>query len=277
LTGDVLVYRDPALLPTDVRKVTAVNKIELAELEDVVVFSAKGDRPLCGLLGGGSVPYSPLPHTHSLDRDYDGDTIRVLWHPDLVRPFANADLRYLLDPTTVSIAASAFVESQDTIGMVIDGANSEADRSDKLKAVFLDQLFCECSFGFISSCHTAFIYAFGGASEQAVLAAHLFGLAMDAPKQGKTLTKDMWDKLKSMSLCSPGLPCCAHVLAQSCSMKSGLRSGRWRHLQQRRRRSIAMSKPSQLTRTRRPRTETNGRRALNTLWVRFRSSRIASN
>jgi RNA-dependent RNA polymerase len=55
LTGDVLVLREPTLLPTDVRKVKAVNKIELAMYSDVVIFPSKGKHALCALLGGGSV------------------------------------------------------------------------------------------------------------------------------------------------------------------------------------------------------------------------------
>jgi hypothetical protein len=53
IVGDVLVSREPCLLPTDVRKVKAVNKIELAYYKDVIIFPAKGEKALCSLLGGG--------------------------------------------------------------------------------------------------------------------------------------------------------------------------------------------------------------------------------
>lgn len=53
ITGDVLVTRSPCVLPSDIRKVTAVDKLELRTYQDVVVFPRNGHRSLCGLLGGG--------------------------------------------------------------------------------------------------------------------------------------------------------------------------------------------------------------------------------
>ena len=38
---------------TDIRKVKAVDKLELRTYQDVVVFPRNGHRPLAGLLGGG--------------------------------------------------------------------------------------------------------------------------------------------------------------------------------------------------------------------------------
>lgn len=69
ITGDVLVTRSPCVLPSgffhqlqcyqlltldlDIRKVKAVDKLELRTYQDVVVFPRNGHRPLAGLLGGG--------------------------------------------------------------------------------------------------------------------------------------------------------------------------------------------------------------------------------
>lgn len=72
---DVLVARAPAHFPSDVQKVRAVFRPELGHLQDMVVFSRKGNTPLADLLSGG---------------DYDGDKAWVCWDPKLVKNFHNA-------------------------------------------------------------------------------------------------------------------------------------------------------------------------------------------
>lgn len=57
---DVLVARSPAHFPSDIQRVRAVFKPELAHLQNVIVFSAKGNTPLAEKLSGG---------------DYDGDQV----------------------------------------------------------------------------------------------------------------------------------------------------------------------------------------------------------
>jgi hypothetical protein len=97
--GDVLVARNPAHLPTDIRKVfffvvlswmkeglfsykrlqvKAVSPRDpgLKRLKDVIVFSTKGATPLADMLSGG---------------DYDGDKPWVCWDKRLVEPFRNDD------------------------------------------------------------------------------------------------------------------------------------------------------------------------------------------
>jgi RNA-dependent RNA polymerase len=54
------MWQNPAYLPTDIQRVKAVDKKELAHLTDVIVFSTKGNRSKVSLLSGG---------------DYDGDTV----------------------------------------------------------------------------------------------------------------------------------------------------------------------------------------------------------
>ena len=82
LEGDVLVYRSPCKLPTDVRKMKAVRKDKLLHLRNCIVMSANSDRCTrspASILGGG---------------DYDGDTVNVIWEPSLVDSFTNADLSH---------------------------------------------------------------------------------------------------------------------------------------------------------------------------------------
>ncbi|KAH7338887.1 RNA dependent RNA polymerase-domain-containing protein [Rhizoctonia solani] len=81
VTGPVLVTRNPCILPSDVRKVIAVECPELwiAGYTDVIVFSVKGDRSLASMLGGG---------------DYDGDTAILIWEESIVDQFRNSPIQY---------------------------------------------------------------------------------------------------------------------------------------------------------------------------------------
>lgn len=78
ILGEVLALRSPCKLPTDVQKMRAVIRPELQYLKDVIVMSADAARCLrspASMLGGG---------------DYDGDTVQVIWEPEIVEPFRNA-------------------------------------------------------------------------------------------------------------------------------------------------------------------------------------------
>ncbi|KAG9121227.1 hypothetical protein FRC07_002909, partial [Ceratobasidium sp. 392] len=81
ITGPVLVTRNPCILPSDVRKVMAVDCADLwtAGYHDVIVFSVKGESSLASMLGGG---------------DYDGDTVYVIWDHMIVDNFTNSDTHY---------------------------------------------------------------------------------------------------------------------------------------------------------------------------------------
>ena len=52
--------QNPALLPSDIQKLRAVNAPRLSHLTDVIVFSGKGLKSKVSLLSGG---------------DYDGDMV----------------------------------------------------------------------------------------------------------------------------------------------------------------------------------------------------------
>ncbi|KAJ3041241.1 hypothetical protein HK097_002362 [Rhizophlyctis rosea] len=67
--GKVVILRAPCLHPGDVRTAMAVDVCELRHLENVVVFSQFGDRPLPNKLSGG---------------DLDGDVFFVSWDPRII-------------------------------------------------------------------------------------------------------------------------------------------------------------------------------------------------
>ncbi|KAG8836393.1 hypothetical protein FRC17_003303 [Serendipita sp. 399] len=76
-SGDVLVGRHPALLPTDIQKVKLADIPSLRQRPGIIFFSTHGKRPLADILSGG---------------DYDGDEVILIWDQTLVGPFKNADL-----------------------------------------------------------------------------------------------------------------------------------------------------------------------------------------
>lgn len=79
IEGDVLLYRSPCKLPTDVRKFKAVFRHELCHLKDCIVMSASATqckRSPASFLSGG---------------DYDGDTATVIYDSRIVDPFQNAN------------------------------------------------------------------------------------------------------------------------------------------------------------------------------------------
>ena len=82
--GPVLVSRSPCLMPGDIQKVMAVpGSSELdrfvqtySKLNDVIVFSSKGSRPLADCLGGG---------------DLDGDQFYIIYEKDIVENMRSAE------------------------------------------------------------------------------------------------------------------------------------------------------------------------------------------
>ena len=69
IDGNVLVTRNPCTHPGDIRLLKAVNKPQLQYLFNVVVFSAKGERPVCNMMSGG---------------DLDGDVYFITWDKELL-------------------------------------------------------------------------------------------------------------------------------------------------------------------------------------------------
>uniref|UniRef100_V5GHL2 RNA-dependent RNA polymerase n=1 Tax=Kalmanozyma brasiliensis (strain GHG001) TaxID=1365824 RepID=V5GHL2_KALBG len=169
--GDVLVTRHPCLLPTDVRKVRAVFRRELAMYKDVVVFSTKGQRPLASLLSGG---------------DYDGDLIRVFWEPKLVEPFENADVRYADCPFPIE---DVFERSDRTVAeFVAEHADKGIDERDRaLIKELVAGAFQPAVQGLYGAMHLYAAWQFGTHSKESVDLAHKFCQCMDSAKTGLSI------------------------------------------------------------------------------------------
>ncbi|KAJ5780472.1 hypothetical protein N7457_005632 [Penicillium paradoxum] len=69
IEGLCILARNPSLHPGDIRVVRAVNRPELRDLRDVIVFPQTGDQDISSMCSGG---------------DLDGDDYLVIWDPDLI-------------------------------------------------------------------------------------------------------------------------------------------------------------------------------------------------
>ncbi|KAG8810995.1 hypothetical protein FRC17_002666 [Serendipita sp. 399] len=83
VAGEVIIGRHPALLPTDMRRVSAVNIPLLEDFQGIIFCSVKGEIPLAALCAGG---------------DYDGDEATIIWEPSIVQTFTNAPLHFREPP-----------------------------------------------------------------------------------------------------------------------------------------------------------------------------------
>ena len=78
-----MVTRCPCLHPGDIRILQGVDKPQLSNLFNVVVFSSKGSRPACNMMAGG---------------DLDGDVYFVSWDEYLVKECLKPD--QIMPPAT---------------------------------------------------------------------------------------------------------------------------------------------------------------------------------
>lgn len=114
VTGRVIVGRSPCLHPGDIQPLQAVDRPELWDLNDVVVFPQKGARPIPSMLSGG---------------DLDGDIYFVIFDEAIKfpKPYGYEPMMYaapppvvLPNPVTVVDVADFFVEyiRNDKLGVI---------------------------------------------------------------------------------------------------------------------------------------------------------------
>ena len=189
LVANVLVARSPSSRPSDIQKVRAVFRPELSHLYDVVVFSAKGPRPLADKLSGG---------------DYDGDMFWICWEPSLVAPFKNAPApQELPEPSSLGIE----VDERKLQEIVQDPESEEQIRrfvqmgtANRLKPSLL---------GMATKTLGRVTHLEGLHSKRAVRLMDLKDLIMDSDKNGRTFDFESWDAFKKANDLS-NLPMPAH-------------------------------------------------------------------
>ncbi|KAF8078266.1 RNA dependent RNA polymerase-domain-containing protein [Lyophyllum atratum] len=169
ILGDVLLTRNPCKVPTDVRKVRAVEDPLLRNYTDVIVCSVQGQRRLLDYLAGG---------------DYDGDTATVIWAPEFVTPFKNADEKYSKEPDGLdSCFTSAgnekvvdFVERTRSLSLL--------DQTREAQKYLLGALRDSSLVGAYSTMHDNAIYSLGYGNPRTVKLAYKFCKVLDGSKTG---------------------------------------------------------------------------------------------
>jgi len=199
---EVLVSRNPSRRNSDIQKIRMVYEPELAHLQDVIVFSAQGPRPLASKLSGG---------------DYDGDTFWVCWEQSLVLPFQNAPAPWEPDSEeelNQKLEFFGLTRDKTTLGEIIGEESAGEDLNKRVRlwikhgtAARLGQQW----LGRVSNLHVAVTYEQRSISSRiASLLVDLHDLVIDADKQGYRYTEEGFELFKRRMMIRNGLPKPAH-------------------------------------------------------------------
>ncbi|KAJ3538183.1 hypothetical protein NM688_g6556 [Phlebia brevispora] len=179
LTGDVLIYRNPARLPSDIQKVRvkAVYHLELVRYTDVILLPTKGARSLASLLAGG---------------DLDGDVAVCIYDPSLVVPFSNPlitsqspNLRDNFEPDGKILRVEAVYETLSR--------SSPSQARLTLQKCLLSGL-SDSKIGLYSKFHEVAIYMYGYDSQKSIRIADIFNCLLDSRKTGLKLKQDIYQQ-----------------------------------------------------------------------------------
>ncbi|KAF8639473.1 hypothetical protein AX17_001493 [Amanita inopinata Kibby_2008] len=175
LLGDILLARNPCKVPTDVRKVKAVEHPKLHKYTNVIVCSIKGPRRFVDYLAGG---------------DYDGDKAIAIWEPRLVEPFVNADDKFSVEPPELSGCFHSPKETVEEFSEHIKPMTRE-DRTRELQRYLLSTLNEMSLTGKYSVMHDNAVYSKGYSSPEAVMLAYKFCKVLDGTKSGLRIRDDV--------------------------------------------------------------------------------------
>lgn len=193
LNAELTLQADPALLPTDVQKVTAVDNPALKDFMDVIVFPTQGPVALCSLLGGG---------------DYDGDTVKVIWDSAIVSSFQNAPQSMAFAPDDLEEvwidARHGYMTDDDCS---FDKREASEESSTQISALLSSTLFTPKQFGMLANMHTTAAYGKRGK----IKASLSLSLTFKQRKDWATTTPVFWP------ICLP-----SHLTAQRVASTSNL-------------------------------------------------------
>ncbi|EKM61658.1 uncharacterized protein PHACADRAFT_135496 [Phanerochaete carnosa HHB-10118-sp] len=179
MLGDCLLYRNPARLASDVRKVRAVDVPELVLYKDVIVVPCKGPVSLPSMLAGG---------------DVDGDTAVCIWDPALVKPFTNAELVTVPDGfKEENFEPEDEIVAVQTLWEDIDPARrSDAQERSVILQRHLVSGVSASRTGLYSKYHDLAMFMFGYAHEQTQRIALMFNFILDSRKSGMVVKPDIF-------------------------------------------------------------------------------------
>ncbi|RDX50511.1 hypothetical protein OH76DRAFT_1348782 [Lentinus brumalis] len=172
ILGEVLIYRNPCRLPSDVRKVTAVQCDELAEYTNVIVLPTVGPCSYASILAGG-------------------DTCVCIYDPRIVESFENSKIFTAPD----NFLKDNF-EDQGKIQQV-SALTTEMDQSadpDARRGKLQEALLCglvTAPIGQYSSMHENAIYMNGYDHPDTVRIAFMFNTILDSRKTGHVVKEEV--------------------------------------------------------------------------------------
>ncbi|KII94231.1 hypothetical protein PLICRDRAFT_675257 [Plicaturopsis crispa FD-325 SS-3] len=171
-TGDVLVYRNPARLPSDVRKMKAVNHPALGEYPNVIVFSTKGSRSAASWLGGG-------------------DTVVITKFLPLVEPFVNP----LFFPAPPDFLEKNFEKDVELVPAFLARIRNMSPQvaQEAFQGILLLSL-ADTKVGLYSTFHDYAVYIFGYDHPFTIRLAYMFTTELDSSKTGLRIKRDVFDK-----------------------------------------------------------------------------------
>lgn len=184
---DILVARNPAMGPSDIQKVRAVFKPQLAKYAGNIIFSARGMRPLANKLQGG---------------DYDGDAFWFTWEPLLTEPFKNAPAPWKPpDPDQLGITKDKYKLSDH-----VDDPNSEQQWCRYLSTMAAKRMDANM-LGIVTLFHERLVYAgLPIGSEEVMRFVYLHDYLVDADKQGYDFSQADFDAYKASRPLPRNLP-----------------------------------------------------------------------
>ncbi|KAG6895076.1 hypothetical protein C0992_003241 [Termitomyces sp. T32_za158] len=162
--GEVLITRNPCKLPTDVRKVRAVEHALLRSYTDVIVCSIQGHRRLLDFLAGGAITvceqYFDCTHL-SNQGDYDGDTATVIWTPEIVEHFKNADEKYSREPDGLNVCFTSDHNEKVSDFLMRTSSLTPLEKTLAVQTYLLGALRDPSVIGKYSTMHDNAVYHFG--------------------------------------------------------------------------------------------------------------------
>ncbi|RDB26117.1 RNA-dependent RNA polymerase 1 [Hypsizygus marmoreus] len=180
IIGDVLMTRNPCKLPTDIRKLRAVENPLLRDYTDVIVCSVAGLRRLLDFLAGG---------------DYDGDRCVAIWDLAFVLSFTNADEKFSVAP--FGVAACFTSDGNERVYEFLERTTPQLDSEKTLatQLYLLGALRDTSVVGVYSALHDNALYTLGPRHPCTIRLAYIFNWCLDGAKTGlrirpETLKKD---------------------------------------------------------------------------------------
>ncbi|KAI0684509.1 RNA dependent RNA polymerase-domain-containing protein [Cytidiella melzeri] len=191
ILGEVLLFRNPTRVASDVQKVTAVYLPELAQYKDVLVVPVQGDESLPSMLAGG---------------DVDGDTAVCIWDPEIVNAFKQPDMVREPHHLMSNFEPLSAVPTVATVLHRMDRADSKAQ--DTILREHLLTGLTENRTGIYSKFHGNAIYQFGYNHPATIRNAFMFTTILDSRKSGLVLKEEVYQEDKQWKKYGWDAPVC---------------------------------------------------------------------